>query len=169
MLNDSGAHVVIIGAPGAGKTKVGKKLAKILDAPLIDTDKVVVASHGPIAELFAEFGEEYFREREREAVANALLEPAVVTLGGGAVLNQETRADLASHRVVQLTMSKAAARLRIAGTKRPLAKNADEWEKLVEARRPIYDELSLLTIATSLKPMDKVAHEIADWLGTQQQ
>ena len=96
MLNDSGALVVIIGAPGAGKTKVGKKLAKILDAPLIDTDKVVVASHGPIAELFAEFGEEYFREREREAVANALLEPAVVTLGGGAVLNQETRADIAS-------------------------------------------------------------------------
>lgn len=169
MLSDSGALVVIIGAPGSGKTKVGKKLAKILDAPLIDTDKVVVASHGPIAELFAEFGEEYFREREREAVANALLEPAIVTLGGGAVLNFDTRADLASHRVVQLTISKAAARLRILGNKRPLARSADEWEKLVEARRPIYDELSSFTIDTSLKPMDKVAREIADWLGTQQQ
>ncbi|MGV8857210.1 shikimate kinase [Rhodoglobus sp.] len=169
MLNDGGAIVVIIGAPGAGKTKAGKRLAKILDVPLVDTDKVVVASHGPIPELFAEFGEEYFRAREREAVANALLEPAVVTLGGGAVLNLETRADLASHRVVQLTMSKAAARLRIAGSKRPLANNADEWEKLVEARRPIYDELASLTIDTSLKPMEKVAREIADWLGTQQQ
>lgn len=169
MINDGGAIVVIIGAPGAGKTKAGKKLAKILDAPLIDTDKVVVASHGPIPELFAEFGEDYFREREREAVSNALLEPAVVTLGGGAVLNLDTQADLASHRVVQLTMSKAAARLRIAGSKRPLAKNADEWEKLVEARRPIYDELASLTIDTSLKPMEKVAREIADWLGTQQQ
>ncbi|WP_010202658.1 shikimate kinase [Salinibacterium sp. PAMC 21357] len=169
MLNDGGAIVVIIGAPGSGKTKVGKRLAKILDVPLIDTDKVVVASHGPIPELFTEFGEEYFREREREAVANALLEPAVVTLGGGAVLDLNTRADLASHRVVQLTMSKTAARLRIAGTKRPLAKNADEWAKLVEARQPIYDELSLLTIDTSLKPMEKVAREIADWLGTQQQ
>jgi shikimate kinase len=169
MLNDGGAIVVIIGAPGSGKTKAGKKLAKILDVPLIDTDKVIVASHGPIPELFTEFGEEYFREREREAVANALLEPAVVTLGGGAVLNLATRADLTAHRVVQLTMSKAAARLRIVGSKRPLAKNADEWEKLVEARRPIYDELSSLTIDTSLKPMEKVAREIADWLGTQQQ
>ena len=169
MLNDGGAIVVIIGAPGSGKTRAGKRLAKILDAPLIDTDKVVVASHGPIPELFAEFGEEYFREREREAVADALLQPAVVTLGGGAVLDPDTRADLASHRVVQLTMSKAAARLRIAGSRRPLAKNADEWEALVAARRPILDELSSLTIDTSLMPMEKVAREIADWLGTQQQ
>ncbi len=169
MIYDGGAIVVIIGAPGSGKTRAGKRLAKILDAPLIDTDKVVVASHGPIPELFAEFGEEYFREREREAVADALLQPAVVTLGGGAVLNPDTRADLASHRVVQLTMSKAAASLRIAGSRRPLAKNADEWETLVAARRPIYDELSSLTIDTSLIPMEKVAREIADWLGTQQQ
>jgi shikimate kinase len=169
MVNDGGAIVVIIGAPGSGKTRAGKRLAKILGSPLIDTDKVVVASHGPIPELFSEFGEEYFREREREAVADALLQRAVVTLGGGAVLNTDTRADLVSHRVVQLTMSKAAARLRIAGAKRPLAKNADEWEKLVEARRPIYDELASLTIDTSLMPMEKVALEIADWLGTQQQ
>jgi shikimate kinase len=169
MIYDSGAIVVLIGAPGSGKTRAGKRLAKILDAPLIDTDKVIVGSHGPISELFAEFGEEYFREREREVVANALLEPAVVTLGGGAVLNLDTRADLASHRVVQLTMSKAAARLRIAGSKRPLARNADEWDLLVEARRPIYDKLSSLTIDTSLKPMEKVAREIADWLGTVQQ
>ncbi|MGV8875939.1 MAG: shikimate kinase [Rhodoglobus sp.] len=169
MIYNGGAIVVIIGAPGSGKTRAGKRLAKILDVPLIDTDQVVVASHGPIAELFTEFGEEYFRAREREAVAGALVQPAVVTLGGGAVLNAETRADLAAHRVVALTMSKTAARLRIMGSKRPLATNADEWEKLAIARRPIYDELALLTIDTSLKPMEKVAHEIADWLGTQQQ
>lgn len=169
MINDGGAIVVIIGAPGSGKTRVGKRLAKMLDAPLIDTDKVVVASHGPIAELFTAFGEEYFREREREAVADALLQPAVVTLGGGAVLDRHTRTDLRSHRVVQLTMSKSAARIRIAGSRRPLAKNADEWAKLVDARQPLYDELALLTIDTSHTPMEKVAREIADWLGTQQQ
>lgn len=159
------ARVVLIGAPGAGKTRTGKRLARLLGYPLIDTDKKIVAAHGPIAAIFAEHGEARFRQLEREAVAAALREPAIVTLGGGAVLDADTRADLASLRVVQLTVQPEAVEDRIEGGKRPLvADGIASWVALVAARRPIYDELSSLTIDTSSRPLDSVAADIAAWL-----
>ncbi|CAN5358962.1 shikimate kinase [soil metagenome] len=166
---DDGALVVLIGAPGAGKTRTGKRLARLLHVPLIDTDKLVVAEHGPIAGIFAEHGEPHFRELERAAVARALAEPAVVTLGGGAVLDPATQADLAGKRVVQLTVSPAAVESRIAGGKRPLlADGIGAWQALVEARQPVYDRLSQLSIDTSRQPLDRVAKQIAQWLEGQE-
>ena len=168
-MSDEGAVVVLIGAPGAGKTRTGKRLARLLEIPLIDTDKRVVADHGAIAEIFAEHGEAYFRALERAAVVSALREHAVVTVGGGAVLDPDTQADLAGKRVVQLTMSLEAARARITGGKRPLARDADAWAALVATRQPLYDSLSDLTIDTSTEPLDSVAVRIVKWLseGTQ--
>lgn len=162
---EQGAVVVLIGAPGAGKTRTGKRLARLLHVPLVDTDKLVVAEHGPIAEIFADHGEAHFRALERAAVSQALTESAVVTLGGGAVLDAATRADLAAHRVVQLTVSPAAVESRISGGKRPLlAGGIDAWQALVDTRQPIYDSLSQLTIDTSKQPLDRVAQQIANWL-----
>jgi len=162
------AVVVLIGAPGAGKTRTGKRLARLLGHPLIDTDKRIVAAHGPIAAIFAEHGEPHFRALEREAVAAALREPAIVTLGGGAVLDERTQADLAGLRVVQLTVSPDAVEERIAGGKRPLvADGIAAWSALVSARQPIYDRLADLTLDTSSRPLDQIAAEIADWLGTE--
>ena len=163
------ALVVLIGAPGAGKTRTGKRLARVLEAPLVDTDSRIVAAHGPIAEIFATHGEEHFRALERDAVARALGERAVVTLGGGAVLDPQTRAELAHHRVVQLTVSADAVASRIAGGKRPLLKDGvGAWQALVAQRQPIYDELSQLTIDTSRLPLDRVATQIAAWLERQE-
>lgn len=156
---------MLIGAPGAGKTRTGKRLARLLGVPFIDTDKRIVAAHGPIADIFAARGEEHFRELERAEVVRALAEPAVVTLGGGAVLDAATQADLAGRRVVQLTVSAAAVEARISGGKRPLlADGIDAWEALVVTRRPIYDRLSQLSIDTSRQPLDRVAKQIAQWL-----
>lgn len=156
---------MLIGAPGAGKTRTGKRLARLLDVPLVDTDSRVVAQHGAIAEIFAQHGEPHFRAWERTEVVRALGERAVVTLGGGAVLDERTQADLAGHRVVQLTVSPQAVAARIAGGKRPLvADGIGAWQALVEARQPIYDRLSQLTIDTSREPLDEVAKRIADWL-----
>ncbi len=160
-----GAIVVLIGAPGAGKSRTGRRLARLLDAPVIDTDKAVVAEHGPIAAIFAEHGEPHFRRLERAAVAHALRQPAVVTLGGGAVLDPDTQRELADLPVVQLRMSREAARSRIGGSKRPLVRDPDAWARLVEQRQPIYDRLAELTVDTSTRPLGEVAQEIADWLG----
>ncbi len=114
-----GAVVVLIGAPGAGKTRTGRRVAARLGVPFIDTDKRIIAEHGPIAAIFEEHGEPHFRRLERETVAQALTEPAVVTLEGGAVLDPDTQEQLASHRVVQLTVEPRAVQERITGGKRP--------------------------------------------------
>jgi shikimate kinase len=159
------AVVVLIGAPGAGKTRTGKRLARLLEVPFIDTDRRIVAAHGPIADIFEQHGEPHFRALERDAVSQALAEPAVVTLGGGAVLDAATQADLASHRVVQLAVSPEAVEARISTGKRPLVKDGiGAWVALVEGRQPIYDRLSQLTIDTSRRPLDGVAKQIAEWL-----
>jgi shikimate kinase len=159
------AVVVLIGAPGAGKTRTGKRLAKLLDVPLVDTDSRIVEAHGPIADIFDVHGEGHFRALERTEVARALRERAIVTLGGGAVLDPETQADLAGLRVVQLMVDVEAVEERITGGKRPLVRDGVEaWAALVAQRQPIYDRLSQLTIDTSHVPLDSVAQTIADWL-----
>jgi shikimate kinase len=156
---------VLIGAPGAGKTRTGKRLARLLDVPLVDTDRMIVAEHGSIAQIFDDFGEPHFRQLERQAVTRALAEHAVVTLGGGAVMDEQTQADLAGVPVVQLTVTPAAVERRISGGKRPLVKDGiGAWVALVERRQPIYDRLSQLTIDTSEVALDDVAGRIVDWL-----
>jgi shikimate kinase len=167
-VSEGGAVVVLIGAPGSGKTRTGKRLARLLRVQFIDTDKRIVAAHGAIADIFAAHGEPHFRELERAEVVAALAERAVVTLGGGAVLDAATQADLAGHRVVQLTVAPTAVASRIAGGKRPLLKDGiGAWTALVAARQPIYDRLSQLSIDTSRQPLDRVAQRIADWLEEQ--
>lgn len=160
-----GALVVFIGAPGAGKSRTARRVARLLEAPVIDTDKRIAAEHGPIPAIFERHGEPYFRELERAEVIRALAEPAVVAVGGGAVLDPDTQADLAGHPVVQLTMSREAADRRIGGSKRPLARDPEAWHRLVETRQPIYDRLAGLTIDTSTRPLDDVARQVVDWLG----
>jgi len=164
-VNEVSAIVALIGAPGAGKTRTGRRIAKLLRVPFIDTDRRVVDAHGPIAAIFEKHGEQVFRSFERAAVAAALREPAVVTLGGGAVLDSDTQLDLSATKVVQLTVSADAVSARIADGKRPLLSGGvTAWSELVAVRRPTYDRLSQLTIDTSGQPLDKIAQQIVDWL-----
>lgn len=159
------SRIVLIGAPGAGKTRTGRRVAKALGIPFIDTDKRIVAEHGPIADIFEQYGEPYFRTIERDVVADALLEDAVVALGGGAVLDQRTQELLRTERVVQLTVAPEAVSERIADGKRPLLKDGiGTWLALVDARRPVYDRLAHFTVDTSNRPLTGVAHEITEWL-----
>ena len=162
---EDGAVVVLIGAPGAGKTRTGRRIANRLGVPFIDTDKRIVAGHGPIAAIFEQHGEPHFRAIERGVVAQALTEHAVVTLGGGAVLDAETQRDLEGRAVVQLTVDATAAERRISGSKRPLVKDGIEaWKALVATRQPLYDRLAGLTIDTSRRPLDSIATEVVEWL-----
>lgn len=157
--------LVFIGPMAAGKTKIGRRVARALELPFVDTDKRIVAVHGPIPEIFAREGEDYFRVIEREAVAEALGEEAVVSLGGGAVLNPETQTDLARCNVVYLSVNAAAAKTRIGGRKRPLLRNGiADWQRIYDERRPIYEALASIRFDTSNRPVDSIADDIVTWV-----
>jgi shikimate kinase len=155
--------VVLIGPPGSGKTKLGKRVAKALGLPFIDTDKRVVAEHGPISDIFGTHGEPHFRALERVAVAEALAEDAVVSLGGGAILDEDTQRDLEGRLVALITVSAEAVAERLEKDKRPLVTGIESWQTLVDARRETYERLASRTWDTSNRPLDAIAEEIAQW------
>lgn len=157
---------VFIGAPSSGKSRIGKRVAKILGVPFIDTDVRITAEHGEITDIFAGQGEPQFRVLERQAVAKALTEQGIVSLGGGAVIHPDTQLDLASMRVVLLTTTAEAVAARLGKGKRPLLKDGgvDAWIALVESRRAIYERLATRTWDTSTRPIDAIAEDIAAWL-----
>lgn len=156
--------LVLVGPMGAGKTRVGKRVAGILGTTFTDTDRVVVAEHGPIADLFAVYGEPHFRRLERHAVIDALTGEGVVSLGGGAVLDSGTRADLADLPVVLLTVSARAVEGRLGEGKRPLIRDGvNDWQRIYDERRHLYDEVADLVVDTSHRPYDEIAQEVAAW------
>lgn len=160
--------VVLIGPMGAGKTSIGKKAARALDLPFFDTDAAVVRDHGPIDRLFVERGEAHFRAVERAAVIEGLATGGVVSLGGGAVLDPETRADLARHRVALLTVSPRVVAGRVRDSNRPLLQGGDDaigrWTAIFEERRPVYEELADITFDTSSGPLQAVVDAVVAWV-----
>ena len=158
--------VILVGPMGAGKTSVGRKVAKVLGVSFTDTDKLIAAEHGPIPKLFAEQGEAHFRELERAAVAQALAAGGVISLGGGAVTTVETRELLRQHPVVFLSVSPEVISGRIRGGNRPLLAGEDpvaKWNQIYEQRRGWYEEVATTTVDTSSRPMHRIAAEIAAW------
>ena len=161
-------YLVVIGAPGAGKTRVGKRVARLLRVSFVDTDRRIVMRHGPIAQIFTGRGEDHFRKLERLEVQRALAERAVISLGGGAVLDPETQRDLEGLPIALMMVSAEAVAGRI-GTQRPLLREGgvEAWEKLVDARREIYERLATRTWDSSSRPIDTIAEEIAEWIRPQ--
>ncbi|KJQ54758.1 shikimate kinase [Microbacterium sp. SA39] len=158
--------LVLVGPMAAGKTSVGRRVARRLGVGFIDTDKRIVAQHGPIPAIFAAHGETHFRELERAAVAAALSEGGVISLGGGAVTDAGTREMLRQHPVVFLTVSADAVADRIRGNNRPLLAGEDpleRWVRILDERRDWYDEVASTTFDTSRRPMQRIADEIVAW------
>lgn len=168
--SDVAAHqlpLVLIGPMGSGKTRVGRRVAKALDVRFIDTDKVIAAQHGSITDIFETHGEAHFRTLERQAVADALREKAVVSLGGGAVLDPESQRVLANHTVIELTVTAEAVLARMNTAKRPLLKDGpDAWQRIYDERREIYSRLATVTFDTSHVAISRIADDIAAWART---
>lgn len=159
--------IALIGPMGAGKTRIGQRLAAEAGAHFVDTDARIVEQHGAIEEIFAHDGEARFREFEREAVATALRERAVISLGGGAVLHPDTQADLERTPVVWLTVSPEAVAARLVGGNRPLLAEGGlaEWTRIATARAPIYARLADLEIDTSRRSVARIVADITEHFG----
>lgn len=157
--------VVVVGPPAAGKTRVAKRLGKILGVDVVDTDTEVVKRWGPIPDLFASHGEDFFRAQEREAVESALMTQGVVALGGGAVVNPATQADLMAHRVALISITAEAVAARLDNDKRPLLQGGLEaWKELVASRREIYQAVATREFDASHRSMDDLADEVVAWV-----
>ena len=157
--------VVLVGPMGAGKTTVGQLLAEAWGVPLRDTDTDVEAAHGrTISELFVDEGEAWFRTQEHEAVVAALGEhEGVLALGGGAVLDERTRAELAGHTVVFLEVGLADATRRVGlGAGRPLLLGnvRSRIKQLLDERLPVYRSVATVEVSTDGKPAEAVADEV---------
>lgn len=155
---------VLIGPPAAGKSRLGRSVARLLEVPFVDTDSRVTAKHGPIPEIFDRHGEAQFREWEREEVANALSEDGIVSLGGGAIESEVTRRDLEPLTVVLVTVSEEAVAKRLSSGNRPLIDGIDSWKRIVSRRNEWYETLATITVDTSVGPMDLHAQRLATML-----
>jgi len=158
--------IVLIGPMGAGKTSVGRRVAKALGRSFYDSDVAVVRAHGPIEDIFRAEGEAHFRALERVAVEEGLRAGGVIALGGGAILDENTQRDLANHHVALLTVSARTIESRIRGTKRPLLQGDDaiaEWQRVYDRRRAIYEHLADATFDTSSGPLQAIVDAIIAW------
>jgi shikimate kinase len=156
---------VLVGPMGSGKSTVGALLAEALGVTVRDTDADVERLAGrEVSDIFVESGEDHFRALEKQAVAEALAtHDGVLSLGGGAVLDPDTRALLADHRVVFLRVGLSEAVKRVGlGTGRPLLLGnvRSRIKALLDERAPIYASVADLTVDTDQRTPEDIVDEI---------
>jgi len=161
--------IVLIGPPGAGKSSIGRALAKELLLAFMDSDGEIEKSAGKkISEIFVDDGEPHFRALEVEKVRELLQEfEGVISLGGGAPINSEISQILgaASYPVIFIDVSIAQAATRIGFNKdRPLLliNPRQQWMNLMSERRPIYEKLATDTVSSDSKKPHEVAKIIVE-------
>ena len=165
--------IALIGPMAVGKSAIGHQLAQQLGTQFVDTDVVVVANHGSIAEIFASRGEHAFRELEARAVARAIEDAretsTVISLGGGAVLDSGTQQLLERCTVVYLECDADTVAERISrNSGRPLLAGdaMERWKTLFATRRPVYERLADLVIDVRHGSVPDIAHRLEDALRT---
>ena len=161
--------IVLIGPPGAGKSTIGKALAKELSLPFIDSDGEIEKSVGKkISEIFVDDGEAHFRVLEVEKVKQLLQDfVGVISLGGGAPINSEISQILesADYPVIFIDVSIAEAAVRIGFNKdRPLllVNPRQQWMNLMSERRPVYEKLATDIVSSDSKKPHEVAKVIVE-------
>lgn len=166
-----GRPIVLVGLMGVGKSTVGRRLAQRLGLPFVDADEEIEAAAGmTIAEIFDRFGEPYFRDGERRVLARLIDgSPKVIATGGGAFINDRTRAViLAETTAVWLDAEPdvLAERVKRRDT-RPLLRDRDARTVLGElaaARNPIY-ALAPIHVASHKAPHEATVAAILKALG----
>lgn len=162
---NSRPRVVLVGPPGAGKSTIGRRLASALNLPLVDSDELIEQGEGmPCGQVYVEYGEPKFREVEARYVARALASGGVVSLGGGAVLDETTRALLKAHTVVWIDVGpEEGVRRTINDTSRPVLNAADpakHYRELLASREQFYREVATYRVRTDDRPPQRVVAEV---------
>ncbi len=162
--------VVFVGLMGAGKTAIGRRVSSMLDLPFTDSDhEIESVSRMTVPDLFERYGEAEFRALEQRVIAR-LLEtgPQVLSTGGGAFMNEQTRSAIAAHGLsvwlkadVDILLDRVAKK-----QNRPLLQNANPravLEKLMVERYPVY-ALADVTVPTRDERKEVIAGEVVEAL-----
>jgi shikimate kinase len=159
--------IVMIGMPGCGKSALGRRLAPRLELPFMDVDEEIERAAGKtIKEIFADHGEAYFRDGERRVIARLLAAgPQVMATGGGALLNEETRASIRRSGLAIWVKADVALLVRRVTKRnsRPLFEGRDAEtvvRDLMAARQPIYEAVADLAVESRDVPHDVIVDEI---------
>lgn len=160
-------RVVLIGAPGSGKSTVGAALAKVLALDFIDTDQLIEEREGKaITDIFVVDGEPHFRAVELETLKHVLtLKDVVISLGGGAPISDQAQQLINSSEstVIFLDVSLATAAPRVGFNRdRPLllGNPRAQWQALSDKRRPIYEALADVSIKVDDMSVEAITLEI---------
>ena len=160
-------RVVLIGAPGSGKSTVGAALAKVMALDFIDTDQLIEEREGKaITDIFVVDGEPHFRAVELETLKHVLtLNDVVISLGGGAPISDQAQQLINSSEstVVFLDVSLATAAPRVGFNRdRPLllGNPRAQWQALSDKRRPIYEALADVSIKVDDMSVEAITSEI---------
>ncbi len=162
--------VALVGLMGAGKSAIGKRLALRLGLPFVDADDEIERAAGcSIAEFFERFGEAEFRAGERRVISRLLAGPAhVLSTGGGAYMDPETRALMRAHAITvwlraELDVLYERVKKR---THRPLLSQGDPkqiLERLMSQRYPVYAEADIVVESTA-QPADITTDQVLEAL-----
>jgi shikimate kinase len=164
---------VLVGLMGVGKSTVGRRLAKRLGMEFVDSDsEIEVAADHSIAEIFARFGEESFRDGERRVIAR-LVEgpPKVIATGGGAFMNERTRALILEKSIsvwLDADVETLAERVSRRDT-RPLLKDKDPLlllRDLASARNPVYAQAHVHVRSQPMpheRAVERIVEALAKW------
>lgn len=165
--------VALVGFMGAGKTTIGQLLASRLDWRFVDLDELVEARDGrTIAQIFQQSGEKQFRELERHALAQVVAisrkQPSVLSLGGGAFIDNTNRELLRENGIrtvfLDAPVEELFRRCSQPGVDRPLLRDRDRFGELYAQRHPVYCTASL-RIQTSGAEIAAIVEEIISRLG----
>ena len=164
--------IVLVGLMGAGKSKIGRRLAARLSLPFFDSDPEIEAAAGEtIEEIFANRGERIFREGERRVIARLLAQPVhVLATGGGAFMDPLTRAVIARRGVsvwLRADLDVLASRV-LRRSNRPLLKQGEPraiLAELIERRYPLYAEADVVVDSGEASPEATVTRAVAALAG----
>ena len=164
-------NLFLVGPMGAGKSAVGRQLARLLHLEFLDSDEEIENRTGvDIAFIFEKEGEDGFRKREVKVIDDlSQREGVVLATGGGAVMDAESRSRLGARGFVVYLYTSVQQQLDRTqrGRNRPLLENNDKesvLEELMTHRDPLYREIADLTVDTDGRRVQTVAREIHESL-----
>lgn len=162
-------NLFLIGPMGAGKSAVGRQLAKALHMSFFDSDDEIEARTGvDIPFIFEKEGEAGFRKREARVIDDLSAKDGIVlATGGGAIMDAKNRSHLGARGFVVYLYTSVEHQVRrtLKGRERPMLANGDSreiLEQLMNVRDPLYREIADLIVATDGRKVKAVADEILD-------